>query len=293
MQGVGKKVGMVNVTATAQANTFTTGDGTQIYFKDWGTGQPIVFSHGWPLNSDCWDGQMQFFAARGYRCIAHDRRGHGRSTQPWNGNDMDTYADDLATLINALDLKDMVLIGHSTGGGEITHYVGRHGTSRLAKVVLVSAIPPRLVKTEANPEGIPLEVFDGLRAAHLADRGQFYREFFSGPFCGYNRPGAVASQGMIDSLWQQSMLSGLPNAYDCIKALSETDFTEDLRRFGQTPTLFIHGDDDQVVPIGVSAMKASQMVNNATLKVYEGAPHNLPATHRERVNADILAFLQA
>jgi non-heme chloroperoxidase len=274
-------------------STITTRDGTQIYFKDWGTGQPIVFSHGWPLNCDSWDGQMQYFRTQGFRCVAHDRRGHGRSTQPWQGNEMDTYADDLATLIEALDLRNIVLVGHSTGGGEVTRYVGRHGTDRVAKIILVSAIPPFLLKTDTNPDGVPIEVFDQLRAAHMANRAQTYKEMFSGPFCGYNRPGAQVSQGIIDSYWQQSMQAGLANTYDCLKAISETNFTEDLKAFGDTPTLIVHGDDDQIVPIGVSAMKSSKLVKNATLKVYEGAPHGLPATHVERLNADMLEFLRS
>ncbi|MPZ49399.1 MAG: alpha/beta fold hydrolase [Dehalococcoidia bacterium] len=283
----------MNTSTTTRASTITTQDGTQIYFKDWGVGQPIVFSHGWPLNSDSWEGQMQFFASKGYRCIAHDRRGHGRSTQPWMGNEMDTYSDDLATLIQALDLRDLVLIGHSTGGGEVTRYVGRHGVGRVAKVILVSAVPPLIVKTDANPDGVPIEALDQVRAAHLADRSQFYKDFFSGPFCGFNRPGAKVSQGIIDSFWLQSMQSGLTNAFDCIKAFSETDFTEDLKKFENTPTLIIHGDDDQIVPIGASAMKSSQLVRGATLKIYEGAPHALPATHAERLNADMLEFLRS
>ena len=275
-----------------RASQITTQDGTQLYFKDWGVGQPVVFSHGWPLNADSWDGQMQFLASHGYRCVAHDRRGHGRSTQPWMGNEMDTYADDLATLMDALDLKDAVMIGHSTGGGEVTRYLGRHGFRRVAKVVLVSAIPPLLLKTDKNPSGVPMEVFDQLRAAHLSNRPQFYRDFFSGPFCGFNRPGAAVSEGVIDSLWSQSMQSGLTNAYDCIRAFSESDFTEDLKKFS-APTLIVHGEDDQVVPIGVSAMQSSKLVNGAVLKIYEGAPHALPVTHSERLNADILEFIQS
>jgi len=283
----------VNTSTAIRGSTITVRDGTQIYFKDWGTGQPIVFCHGWPLNADMWDGQMQFLASRGYRCVAHDRRGHGRSTQPWMGNDMDTYADDLATLIEALDLRDAVLIAHSTGGGELSRYIGRHGIGRVAKVVLVSAIPPLLLKSDTNPDGLPMEVFDQLRAAHLADRAQFYKDFYSGPFCGFNRPGARVSQGLIDSLWSQSMQAGLPNVYDCIKALSETDFTEDLRRYEDTPTLIIHGDDDQIVPIAATAMKSSRLIQRAVLKVYEGGPHAVPATHADRLNADILEFLQS
>ena len=274
------------------ASQITTRDGTQLYFKDWGVGQPIVFSHGWPLNADSWDGQMHFLASNGYRCIAHDRRGHGRSTQPWMGNEMDTYADDLATLIDALDLRDAMLVSHSTGGGEVARYLGRHGFQRVAKVVLVSAIPPLLLKSDKNPDGVPIEVFDQLRAAHLADRAQFYRDFFSGPFCGFNRPGAKVSQGLIDSLWFQAMQSGLANAYECIRALSETDFTDDLKKFS-VPTLIVHGDDDQIVPIGASALQSSRLVSGATLKIYEGAPHALPATHAERLNADILEFIRS
>jgi non-heme chloroperoxidase len=283
----------VTISTSTRPSTITTADGTQIFFKDWGTGQPIVFCHGWPLSSDSWDAQMLYFAANGYRCVAHDRRGHGRSTQSWTGNEMDTYADDLATLINDLDLHNIVLIGHSTGGGELTRYLGRHGTSRVSKAVLISAIPPRLVKTDSSPDGVPMAVFDQLRAAHMADRPQFYREFFSGPFCGYNRPGANVSQGAIEALWLDAMQSGLANAYDCIKALSETDFTEDLKKFGNTPTLVIHGDDDQIVPIAASGRLSSQLAPNATLKVYEGAPHALPVTHRERLHADILDFLRS
>jgi non-heme chloroperoxidase len=283
----------VTTATTTRTSTITAQDGTQIYYKDWGSGQPIVFSHGWPLNSDSWDAQMVYFASKGFRCIAHDRRGHGRSTQPGVGNDMDTYSDDLATLIDALNLRSMVLIAHSTGGGEVVRYVGRHGASRVEKVVLVSAIPPLLIKTEANPDGLPIEVFDQLRAAHLANRAQLYRDFFSGPFCGYNRPGAKISQGVVDSLWLQAMQAGLINVFECLKALSETDFTEDLRKLENTPTLVIHGDDDQIVPIGASALKSSKLVRGSILKVYPGGPHYLPATHREQLNGDILEFLQS
>jgi len=292
---VGERKGFepVTISTAARPNTIATADGTQIYYKDWGQGQPIVFSHGWPLSSDSWDAQMRYFAANGYRCIAHDRRGHGRSSQPWTGNEMDTYADDLATLINDLNLNNIVMIGHSTGGGEVCRYLGRHGTSRVAKVVLISAVPPLVVKTDANPDGLPIEVLDQIRAAHMADRPQFYRDFFSGPFCGYNRSGAKSSQGAVDALWLDAMQSGLANAYDCIKAFSETDFTEDLKKFGNTPTLIIHGDDDQIVPIGPSAMRSSQLAPAAQLKVYEGAPHALPITHRERLHADILEFLRS
>lgn len=261
-----------------------------IYYKDWGSGQPIVFSHGWPLSADAWESQMFFLASQGYRCIAHDRRGHGRSSQPWNGNEMDTYADDLAKLFEALDLKDAVMIGHSTGGGEVARYIGRHGTKRVAKAVLMGAVPPLMLKTEANPGGLPIEVFDGFRAAYLADRSQFFLDVASGPFFGFNRPGAKVSQGLIYSWWMQGMMSGHKNAYDCIKAFSETDFTEDLKKF-DVPTLIIHGDDDQIVPIGASAMLSSKIVKNATLKIYPGGSHSLGDTSKEQLNADLLAFI--
>jgi len=275
-------------------DTITVKDGTRIYFKDWGPrdGQPIVFSHGWPLSSDAWEDQMFFLAGHGYRCIAHDRRGHGRSSQPWNGNEMDTYADDLAELTKALDLKKAVHVGHSTGGGEVTRYIGRHGTKRVSKAVLISAVPPLMVKTPANPEGLPLEFFDGFRKAFLADRGQLYRDVASGPFFGFNRPGAKASQGLIESFWMQGMLSGHKNSYDCIKAFSETDFTEDLKKF-DVPTLIIHGDDDQVVPIKASAMLSSKLVKGAQLKVYKGGGHGICSTDKDRVNADLLEFIKA
>jgi non-heme chloroperoxidase len=266
-------------------------DGTQIYFKDWGEGQPVVFSHGWPLSADAWEGQMVFLAQNGYRTIAHDRRGHGRSSQPSGGNEMDTYADDLATLIEALDLKDAVMVGHSTGGGEVTRYIGRHGTSRVAKAVLVDAVPPLLLKTEANPEGLPIEVFDDLRTQVAADYSQLLKDWASGPFYGANRPGAEVSQGTQDAFWFQGIQGGLKNVYECIKAFSETDFTEDLKKF-DVPTLIVHGDDDQIVPIGLSAMLSSKLVKDATLKVYEGAPHGLPSTHQDRLNADLLAFIR-
>ncbi|WP_119461251.1 alpha/beta fold hydrolase [Rhodospirillaceae bacterium SYSU D60014] len=271
--------------------TITTNDGTQIYYKDWGTGQPVVFSHGWPLTADAWEDQMMFLASNGYRCIAHDRRGHGRSSQPWNGNDMDTYADDLATLVEALDLTDAVHVGHSTGGGEVARYIGRHGTNRVAKAVLVNGIPPLMLKTEANPGGLPMEVFDDIRANVLADRSQFFKDL-SGPFYGANRPGAKVSQGARDSFWLQGMMCGFKGAYDCIKVFSETDHTEDLKKF-DIPTLIIHGDDDQIVPIGASAMLSSKLVKDAELKVYPGAPHGLPTTHKDQVDADLLAFLKA
>ena len=271
-------------------NTITTQDGTQIYYKDWGAGQPVVFSHGWPLSSDSWEAQMLFLAANGYRCIAHDRRGHGRSSQPWNGNEMDTFADDLAELIETLALKDVVLIGFSMGGGEVARYIGRHGTKRLAKAALISAVPPLMLKTAANPGGLPMEKFDEIRQGALADRSQLYQDIASGPFFGANRPGAKVSQGMIDSFWLQGMQAGHKNTFDCIKAFSETDFTEDLKRF-DVPTLIIHGDDDQIVPIGAAALNSAKLVKNAILKIYPGAPHGLADTHKEQLNADLLAFL--
>jgi non-heme chloroperoxidase len=273
-------------------NTIETGDGTQIYYKDWGSGQPVVFSHGWPLTSDAWEAQMFFLASNGYRCVAHDRRGHGRSSQPWNGNDMDTYADDLARLFEALDLKDAVMVGHSTGGGEVARYIGRHGTKRVAKAVLMGAVPPIMVKTPKNPGGLPMEVFDGFRKAYLADRSQFFLEIASGPFFNFNRPGAKVSQGLIQSWWRQGMMSGHKNAYDCIKAFSETDFTEDLKRV-DVPTLIIHGDDDQIVPIAASALLSAKLVKNATLKVYPGGSHSLGDTAKDELNADLLAFARA
>ncbi|HWY87604.1 MAG TPA: alpha/beta hydrolase, partial [Gemmataceae bacterium] len=270
--------------------TITTKDGTQIYYKDWGAGPALVFSHGWPLNSDAWEDQMIFLAARGYRCIAHDRRGHGRSSQPWNGNDLDTYADDLAELVEALHLDSAVHIGHSTGGGEVARYIGRHGTKRVAKAVLIGAIPPLMLKTPANPAGTPLEVFDQLRASVLADRAQLFREL-SAPFYGANRPGAAVSQGLRDSFWLQGMLAGHKAVYDCIKAFSETDQTEDLKKF-DVPTLILHGDDDQIVPIGAAALLSSKIVKGASLKIYKGAPHGMCQTLKDRVNAELLAFAQ-
>jgi non-heme chloroperoxidase len=272
-------------------NTFTTSDGTQLYFKDWGAGQPVVFSHGWPLSSDSWESQMIHLASHGYRTIAHDRRGHGRSSQPWNGNDMDTYADDLAALIEHLDLQNVILVGFSTGGGEVARYIGRHGTKRIAKAVLVAAVPPLMVKTAQNPDGVPLEVFDGLRQASLANRSQLYRDVASGPFFGFNRPGAKSSQGLVDAFWMQGMMGGHKNTYDSIKAFSETDFTEDLKKF-DVPTLIIHGDDDQIVPIGRAALASAKLVQGAKLIVYPGAPHGLADTHKDRLNADLLAFIE-
>jgi len=266
-------------------------DGTQIYYKDWGAGQPVVFCHGWPLNSDSWESQMKFLSDNGYRCIAHDRRGHGRSDQPWNGNDMDTYADDLSELIEKLDLKSAVLIGFSAGGGEVARYIGRHGTVRVARIALISAVPPLMLKTAGNPDGLPIAVFDGIRLGSDADRSQFYKDLAGGPFFGANRPGAKVSQGMIDSFWLQGMQAGRQNTYECIKAFSETDFTEDLKKF-DVPTLIIHGDDDQVVPIGAAALRSSKLIKNAVLKVYAGAPHGLAYTHKDRLNADLLAFLE-
>ena len=272
--------------------TITTTDGTEIYYKDWGQGQPVVFSHGWPLNGDAWESQMMFLASQGYRCIAHDRRGHGRSSQPWDGNEMNTYADDLAQLMEALDLQNAVLIGHSTGGGEIARYIGRHGSKRVAKAVLVGAVPPQMLKTEANPNGLPIEVFDEIRAGSLANRAQLYKDFASGPFFGFNRPGATPSQGLIDTFWLQGMMAGHKNTYDCIKAFSETDFTEDLKSF-DIPTLIVHGDDDQIVPIGASGMASAKLVKNATLKVYEGAPHAIPDMRKDQLNADLLEFIES
>jgi len=268
--------------------TVATNDGTQIYYKDWGTGQPVVFSHGWPLSSDAWEAQMVFLASSGFRCIAHDRRGHGRSSQPWSGNDMDTYADDLATLMDALDLRSAMLVGHSTGGGEVVRYIGRHGMRRVSKAVLVSAVPPLMLKTEANPDGLPIEIFDGIRAGVAADRSQFFMDLTI-PFFGANREGHKVSQGMCDDFWFQGMMGGLKNELDCIKAFSETDFTEDLRKIN-IPTLIIHGDDDQIVPIGTSAMLSSKLVREATLKIYPGGAHGLASTARDRLNEDLLTF---
>jgi non-heme chloroperoxidase len=270
--------------------TITTKDGTQIYYRDWGTGQPIVFSHGWPLSGDAFEDQMFFLASHGYRCIAPDRRGHGRSSQPWDGNDLDTYADDLAELVQQLDLKNVTHVGHSTGGGEVARYIGRHGTKRVAKAVLIGAIPPLMLKTPGNPGGLPIEVFDQLRAGVQADRSQFFKDL-SMPFYGYNRPGAKVSEGVRESFWLQGMMAGFPAAYFCIKAFSETDTTEDLKKF-DVPTLILHGDDDQIVPIGAAAMLSSKIVKGARLKVIKGAPHGMCTTLKDQINEDLLAFIK-
>ena len=268
----------------------TTKDGTEIYYKDWGTGPVITFSHGWPLNADMWDGQMLFLEQNGFRCIAHDRRGHGRSSQASSGNDMDGYADDLAAVIEALDLKQVTLVGHSTGGGEVARYIGRYGTSRVAKAVLIAAVPPLVIKTNANPEGLPMEVFDGIRANLMNDRSQAYRDF-AVPFYGANRPGAKVSQGLLDQFWTWSMQSGLKNAYESVKAFSETDFTEDLKKF-DVPTLVIHGEDDQIVPVKNSAKKAARLIKGAKEIYHPGAPHGITATHQDQINAELLAFIK-
>ncbi len=270
--------------------TITTQDGTQIYYKDWGAGQPVVFSHGWPLSADAWDDQMLFLAERGYRCIAHDRRGHGRSGQPWIGNDMDTYADDLAELTEALNLKDAIHVGHSTGGGEVARYIARHGPKRVAKAVLVGAVAPLMLKTAANPGGLPIEVFDGIRNEVVTDRSQYFKDL-TVPFYGANRPGARVSQGVMDSFWLQGMQAGFKAVFDCIKAFSETDFTEDLKKI-DVPTLILHGDDDQIVPIGASALLSSKLVKGATLKVYPGLPHGMCSTHKELINVDLHGFFK-
>jgi non-heme chloroperoxidase len=272
-------------------STITTKDGTSIFYKDWGKGQPIVFSHGWPLSADDWDTQMLFFGRQGYRVIAHDRRGHGRSEQTWDGNDMDTYADDLAALFEALDLKKAIMVGHSTGGGEVARYIGRHGSGRVAKAALISAVPPLMLKTDKNPLGLPISVFDGLRASLAANRAQFYKDFTL-PFYGYNRPGATISEGIREHWWLQGMVGGMKAHYDCIKAFSETDFTEDLKKI-DIPVLIQHGDDDQIVPIVAEGLESAKLVKNATLKVYPGFPHGMPATNADVINADLLAFFKA
>lgn len=278
---------------TRGANYVTTRDGVQLYYKDWGprNGPVVTFSHGWPLSSDSWEAQMQFLADKGFRVVAHDRRGHGRSSQPWDGNDMDHYADDLAAVIEALDLKQVTLVGFSTGGGEVARYVGRHGTARVKKIVLVSAVPPLMLRTDSNPGGLPLEVFDGLRKASLADRSQLYLDIASGLFFGFNRPGAKPSQGMIQSFWVQGMQAGAKNTYDSIAAFSATDFRDDLKKIDK-PTLVIHGDDDQIVPIDASGRASAKLIKGAELLVYAGAPHGLADTHKDKLNQDLLAFLQ-
>ena len=270
-------------------STITATDGTELYYKDWGTGRPVVFSHGWPLNADAWESQMVHLATRGFRCIAHDRRGHGRSGQPWSGNDMDTYADDLSELIETLGLDEVTLVGHSTGGGEVARYIGRHGTGRVARAVLVGSVTPLMLKTKANPEGQSLAVFDEIRAGVMADRSQFFKDLAL-PFYGANRPGAEVSQGVRDAFWRQGMQGSLKSELDCIKAFSETDFTEDLKKF-DVPTLIIHGDDDQIVPIGASAHAASRLIKDSTLKIYRGGPHGLADVRRDELNADLLAFI--
>jgi len=272
-------------------STIKTKDGAEIYYKDWGTGQPMVFSHGWPLTADAWDAQMMFFGQQGYRVIAHDRRGHGRSSQTWDGNEMDTYADDLAALFEKLDLENAIMVGHSTGGGEVARYLDRHGVKRVAKAVLISSVPPLMLKTEKNPGGQPMSVFDSLRAGLLANRPQFYQDLTL-PFFGYNRPGGKISEGVREHWWLQGMLGSIKAHYDCIKAFSETDFTEDLKKI-DIPVLVMHGDDDQIVPIGAAGLMSAKILKNATLKVYPGYPHGMPITHADQINADLLAFLKA
>ncbi len=272
-------------------STITVKDGTQIYYKDWGEGKPIIFSHGWPLSSDAWEDQMLFLASHGFRCIAHDRRGHGRSSQPWYGNKMDTYADDVAELIEALNLHDAVHIGHSTGGGEVARYIGRHGTGRLSKAVLIGAVAPLMLKTEANPGGLPIEVFDGIRAGIQADRSQFFKDL-SAPFYGANRPGSKVSQGLRDSFWMQGMLASHKAVFDCVQAFSETDLTEDLKKF-DIPSLILHGDDDQMVPIGASALLSAKLINGAVLKIYPGLSHGMCSTNKDMINEDLLAFIKS
>ena len=272
------------------SNMITTKDGTQIYYKDWGTGPAVVFSHGWPLNSDAWEDQMMFLASNGYRCIAHDRRGHGRSSQPWTGNDMDTYADDLAAVVDTLDIKGATFVGHSTGGGEVARYIGRHGMKRAVKAVLVGAVTPLMLKTANNPDGAPLSVFDGIRKGVQSDRAQFFKDLAT-PFFGFNRAGVKDSQGLRDTFWMQGMMTGIRGAYECIKQFSETDFTEDLKKM-TLPTLIIHGDDDQIVPIGASALAASKILKNARLEIYKGAPHAIPQMQKDKLNADLLVFLK-
>ncbi|MGM4986200.1 alpha/beta fold hydrolase [Rhizobium sp. OK494] len=269
----------------------TTKDGTKIAYKDWGKGQPILFSHGWPLSSDAWDAQMLYFGMNGYRVIAHDRRGHGKSDQPWTGNNMDQYADDLAEVIEHLDLKDLVMIGHSTGGGEVAHYIGRHGTKRVSKVVLVGAVPPLMLKTDANPEGTPIEAFDGIRRGTATDRSQFYKDLTM-PFYGFNREGAKVNEGLRETFWLMGMEGGIKGEYDCIREFSEVDYTDDLKKIDK-PTLIIHGDDDQIVPIAAAGLKSAKIVKNATLKVYPGAPHGLAQTQAEKFNADVMTFIKA